>query len=338
MLLALDAELLLQRGTDLRTIPLREFFLAYRKTALAPSEFIREILIPREALPDNFRAWKVSKRADDDISIVFGAFSLHIEQGSIVQARVAFGGMDAIPRRAERCERALLHQPWNRETVMAASQVLVQDFTPLSDARASADYRMQLARNLLLRYFFCIQGEDVAMHTMSHDNVSHNPSSPAPTQTALQAQFSQPLPGGVWHSHIHESATLHVSGEARYIDDRPEPEGLLHLCPRLSDHAHARILKIDVEPCYRIPGVVAVLTRQHIPGNPDIGVLAPGDLLLADSEVNYAGQMVLVVAAESREAARVGVDADQIRYLFHFDLSQSGGCLAVGVYRWQRAA
>ncbi|MCW2486068.1 xanthine dehydrogenase small subunit [Candidatus Symbiopectobacterium sp. NZEC127] len=168
MLLALDAGLLLQRGGDLRTIPLREFFLAYRKTALAPGEFIREILIPRGALLDNFRAWKVSKRADDDIAIVFGAFSLHIEQGRIVQARVAFGGMDAIPRRAERCERALLHQPWNRETIMAASQVLAQDFTPLSDARASADYRMQLARNLLLRYFFCLQGEDVTMEVTHH--------------------------------------------------------------------------------------------------------------------------------------------------------------------------
>lgn len=163
MLLALDAELVLQQGTDLRTVPLHDFFLAYRKTALAPSEFISEILIPRGALLDNFRAWKVSKRADDDISIVFGAFSLQIEQGSIVQARVAFGGMDAVPRRAERCERVLLNQPWSRATVMAASQVLEQDFTPLSDARASADYRMQLARNLLLRYFFCLQGEDVAM-------------------------------------------------------------------------------------------------------------------------------------------------------------------------------
>ncbi|MCW2475750.1 xanthine dehydrogenase molybdopterin binding subunit [Candidatus Symbiopectobacterium sp. NZEC151] len=149
---------------------------------------------------------------------------------------------------------------------------------------------------------------------MSNNTESHNILQPTLTQTALQAQFSQPLSGAVGHSRIHESAALHVSGEARYIDDRPEPEGLLHLCPRLSDHAHARILKIDVEPCYRIPGVVAVLTRQQIPGNPDIGALAPGDPLLADEEVNYAGQMVLVVAAESREAARLGARAAIIDY------------------------
>lgn len=142
--------------------------------------------------------------------------------------------------------------------------------------------------------------------------MSHNPS--PPEQTALQAQFSQPLPGAVGESRVHESAEQHVSGEARYIDDRPEPEGVLHLCPRLSDHAHARIRSLDVEPCYRIPGVVAVVTRQQIPGNPDIGALAPGDLLLADSEVNYVGQVVLVVTAETREAARRAAQAAVIDY------------------------
>ncbi|OSM95687.1 xanthine dehydrogenase molybdopterin binding subunit [Lonsdalea populi] len=142
--------------------------------------------------------------------------------------------------------------------------------------------------------------------------MSHSPL--PPEQTALQAQFRQPLPGAVGDSPIHESAERHVSGEARYIDDRPEPEGLLHLCPRLSDHAHARILSMNVEPCYRVPGVVAVLTRRQIPGNPDIGALAPGDMLLAEDEVNYAGQIVLVVAAESREAARRGAQAAVIDY------------------------
>ncbi|GAA3585026.1 xanthine dehydrogenase molybdopterin binding subunit [Gibbsiella greigii] len=144
--------------------------------------------------------------------------------------------------------------------------------------------------------------------------MSHNPLVSAPTQMALQERFHQTQPCGVGHSHTHESAILHVSGEARYIDDRPEPEGLLHLCPRLSEHAHARIIKLDVAPCYRIPGVVTVLTRQQIPGNPDIGALAPGDMLLADDEVNYAGQIVLVVAAESREAARLGAQAAVVDY------------------------
>lgn len=135
---------------------------------MAEGEFIREILIPRGALLDNFQAWKVSKRADDDISIVFGAFSLQIQHGCVAYVRVAFGGMDAIPRRAERCEQALLRQPWNRTTVAAACQALEQDFSPLSDARASADYRMKLARNLLLRYYYRSQGEEFEMEAAHH--------------------------------------------------------------------------------------------------------------------------------------------------------------------------
>lgn len=142
---------------------------------------------------------------------------------------------------------------------------------------------------------------------------AHNNASPR-DENALRAQFRQTMDGGVGHSRQHESAALHVSGEAIYIDDRPEPEGMLHLCPRLSEHAHARIIGMDVEPCYRIPGVVAVLTYAQIPGHPDIGALAPGDLLLAHEEVNYAGQMILVVAAESREAARRGAEAARIDY------------------------
>ncbi|RAT11831.1 MULTISPECIES: xanthine dehydrogenase small subunit [Lonsdalea] len=168
MLLALDAELLLQRGSDTRTLPLRDFFLSYRRTALKASEFIHEILIPRGPLIDLFRAWKVSKRADDDIAIVFGAFAMQFRQGRVTEARVAFGGMDAIPRRAAHCEQALLHQPWNEATVAAACLALEQDFTPLSDARASAEYRMQVAKSLLRRYDGGLQGEADEMEAEDH--------------------------------------------------------------------------------------------------------------------------------------------------------------------------
>lgn len=168
MLLALDAELLLQQGGRTRTLPLHDFFLSYRHTALEEGEFIREVRIPRGPRLDHFQAWKVSKRADDDISIVFGAFSLQLQRGRVAEARVAFGGMDAIPRRADRCEQALLHQPWNRATVAAACQALEQDFTPLSDARASAEYRRQIAKNLLLRYYEWMQGEAPETEAVPH--------------------------------------------------------------------------------------------------------------------------------------------------------------------------
>ncbi|KAA9002802.1 xanthine dehydrogenase small subunit [Affinibrenneria salicis] len=159
LLLALDAQLRLQCGDSERRLPLHDFFLAYRQTALREGEFIRSIVIPRGERVSNFRAWKVAKRPDDDISAVAGAFAVCLRDGVVSEARIAFGGMDAIPRRAPRCEQALCGRPWNEATLEAACRVLEQEFTPLSDFRASADYRRQIAGNLLRRYYLSLQGE-----------------------------------------------------------------------------------------------------------------------------------------------------------------------------------
>ena len=142
--------------------------------------------------------------------------------------------------------------------------------------------------------------------------MSHN--RPALEQNILEAQYLADLQHGVGKNRRHESAEKHVTGEAQYIDDRLAFPGLLHLAPRLSDHAHARILAVDVAPCYAIPGVIEVLTWRDVPGELDIGPLEPGDPLLARDTVQYAGQIVLVVAAESEAAARAGAEAARIDY------------------------
>lgn len=142
--------------------------------------------------------------------------------------------------------------------------------------------------------------------------MSHN--RPELNEEVIKAQYAADLQSGVGRSNRHESAEKHVSGEARFIDDKPELPGLLHLCPRLSEYAHARILHIDVQPCYAIPGVVSVLTWQDVPGINDVGPLEPGDPLLAHDKVEYLGQIVIAVAADSPEAARLGAAAAVIEY------------------------
>lgn len=142
--------------------------------------------------------------------------------------------------------------------------------------------------------------------------MSHN--RPPVKQEVLEAQYLAGIQNGVGRDRQHESAEKHVSGEAQYIDDRLAFPGLLHLCPRLSDQAHARILHIDTAACYAIPGVIEVLTWRDVPGELDIGALEPGDPLLARDTVCYVGQIVLVVAAESEEAARRGAAAAHIEY------------------------
>ncbi|UIP85111.1 xanthine dehydrogenase small subunit [Pseudomonas phenolilytica] len=153
LLIALGAEIVLRHGADMRTLPLQDFFLDYKVTARQPGEFIEKVRVPRATPQRLFRAYKVSKRLDDDISAVCAAFELQLEGGVIADARVAFGGMAAIPKRAAACEATLKGAPWNQQTVEAACDALAEDFTPLTDFRASREYRLLVAQNLLRKCF-----------------------------------------------------------------------------------------------------------------------------------------------------------------------------------------
>lgn len=150
-LLALDADLLLDGAAGERRVPLREFFLDYRRTALRPGEFIRSIHVPAPGADERLFIYKVSKRLDDDISAVLGAFWFRFEAGRVADCRLAYGGMAATPRRATAAEAALRGAAFDEASVAAASAALAEEFTPLSDARASAAYRLRVAANLLRR-------------------------------------------------------------------------------------------------------------------------------------------------------------------------------------------
>ena len=151
LLIALDAQVALRQGERQRVMPLEDYFIDYRITARQDSEFIEKIIVPRASRDWAFRAYKVSKRLDDDISAVCGAFNLSIEDGVVSGVRIAFGGMAAIPKRAR--ASALRGKPWNAAAIERACQALAEDFTPLSDFRASKEYRLLTAQNLLRKYF-----------------------------------------------------------------------------------------------------------------------------------------------------------------------------------------
>ena len=157
LLIALNASLLLRQGTRTRLLALEDYFIDYRVTARREGEFIEKIIVPRACGIGTFRAYKLSKRLDDDISAVCAAFNLDIRDGMIRDARAAFGGMAAIPKRAQACEAALRGQPWSQATIESACRALADDFTPLSDFRASKEYRLLGAQNLLRKYFIELQ-------------------------------------------------------------------------------------------------------------------------------------------------------------------------------------
>lgn len=158
-LMALDAALDLAGPDGERRIPLEGFFRAYRRTALGDAEVITRIRIPRPADRSVFRAWKISKRHDQDISAVIGAFRVILRDDRIADMRIAFGGMAAVPARALETERALIDQTWSEGTLRDAGGALERDFTPIDDQRASAAYRLRVAANLLIRLYRDVAGE-----------------------------------------------------------------------------------------------------------------------------------------------------------------------------------
>lgn len=160
-LIAMGATLHLRRGGDRREIPLEDFFLAYGKQDRAPGEFVEAVSFPAAA--PALRCYKISKRFDQDISALCGCFNLRIEHGTVAEARIAFGGMAATPKRARAVEAALLGRPWTPATAEAALPAFAEGFAPIDDMRASAGYRLDVARNLLLRYARDLDGAPVSV-------------------------------------------------------------------------------------------------------------------------------------------------------------------------------
>jgi len=152
LLLSLNAQVILQDLTKTQTLFLDNFFINYRKTKLKKNQFIHSIRIPLFK-KNTFKAYKVSKRFDDDISSICAAFNLEIVENKIKNVRIAYGGMAAIPKRAILCEKILLKSLVNEETVNKAKDALEKDFKPISDMRASGSYRMEVAKNLVEKCF-----------------------------------------------------------------------------------------------------------------------------------------------------------------------------------------
>ncbi|MBB4845878.1 xanthine dehydrogenase small subunit [Paucibacter oligotrophus] len=149
-LIALGADIVLRQSAAQRRLPLQDFYLDYMKNALRPGEFVEALHLPLPAANQPLRAYKISKRFDSDISALCAVFALQLDADQTVrQARLVFGGMAATVKRAAAAEAALLGQAWSAEAAALAAQALSQDFQPLSDMRASSDYRLRVAQNLM---------------------------------------------------------------------------------------------------------------------------------------------------------------------------------------------
>ena len=161
VLMALGARIVLRRADRVRKMALADFYVDYMKNRLEPGEFVQGLEVPLPQPGWQVRAYKISKRFDCDISALCAGLALQLDAaGKVAGARLAFGGMAATVRHAAKAEAAVVGQAWNEATVAAAQQALAADFTPLTDMRASAGYRLQAAQNLLQRLWLETRAEN----------------------------------------------------------------------------------------------------------------------------------------------------------------------------------
>jgi len=299
VLLALDASVELASVRGVRVVPLADFFVAYRKTLIAPDEVMTAVLVPdgpAEGLVRRADSYKVSKRRELDISIVAAAFVIDTDAAGIVRhARLAYGGVAATPARALQVEASLLGQPWSDATHAAASTLLRETFTPLRDVRAGDDFRRGLVATLWEKFAVGAQSlaQDLPLEWV--------PGAPSAVDDPSRAMR-------------HESAAGHVRGTARYVDDTAEAEPMLEIWPVCAPHAHARILRRDATRARAMPGVAAVLFGEDFPGRNDSGAIRHDEPILAVDTVSFHSQPVAVVVAFTYAQARAAAALVEVDY------------------------
>lgn len=308
VLLALDAEIVLAKQGSTRTLPLADFFLGYRKTALAPDEIVRAIVFPRASVAPGItrraESYKVSKRRELDISITAAAFVVETDAANVVtHARLAFGGVAATPSRARKTESLLVGKAWNEASLASALSLLSEEFAPIDDHRSGAAFRRDLITGLFEKFF---RGESSAAQDAPISFEADEEGAPSACRVREANADGRAL--------SHESAVGHVTGSALYVDDVAARRDMLVLWPVTSPHARTRVLSIDTSAAERAPGVACVMTAKDVPGRNDVGAVRHDEPLFAEAEVFFHGQIVAVVVGESYEACRLAAGNVKVEY------------------------
>ncbi len=299
VLLTLDASVVLASPRGERTVALADFFTGYRKTALRPDEIMREVVLPRggpeAGLTRRVDFLKVSKRRELDISIVAAAFRVDLDADGVVRAaRLAYGGVAALPKRALVAETALVGRKLG-DAADDVAAVLREEFQPIDDVRGGAEYRRGLVVSLWEKF---VRGET---SDAQDGELGYDASVPWPVEDTSRALR-------------HESAVGHVTGRAMYVDDTAQRRPMHDVWPVLSPHARAKITKRDAARARQMPGIVAVLLAEDIPGENNVGVSRHDEPLLAKDEVCYHGQLVALVVGESPAACRAAAAKVVVEY------------------------
>ncbi|MEY2879314.1 MAG: hypothetical protein RLZZ15_1694 [Verrucomicrobiota bacterium] len=260
---------------------------------------------------------KVSHRRELDISIVAGAFCVDVDASGVVRhARIAFGGVAAMPLRAKRAELALVGKELGEAaTVEAVAEILRGEFTPIDDVRGSAAYRRGVVGALWEKF---VAGSPVGAGGGADARGGEAGSFVRGGFAGAGKWAAESEAGRLSHDSSrdlrHESAIGHVTGGARYVDDTAQKRPMLEVWPVMAPHARAKILRRDASAARAMPGIAAVLLAEDVPGENNVGVARHDEPLFAADEVLYHGHIVALVVGETLAACRAAAALVRVEY------------------------
>ncbi|KAJ2863669.1 hypothetical protein GGH94_003443 [Coemansia aciculifera] len=303
--LAAGATLTLASASGERCVPISEFFLGYRRTAMQPGEVLVAVTVPFNAEGEVIRAFKQAKRKDDDIAIVTCGLRVRVDESQrVVDAAFAYGGVAPTTVLARAAAEAAVGGTWGDRSVLdrvlgACQQELQLDYAVPG---GMAEYRTALTTSFLLK-FWAVSCSALRI-ACAESLLAHELGDEERVVSKARQEYAPVEDRAIVGKGVaHLAALKQVTGEARYVDDMPALAGELHVGLVLATRAHARILSIDAEPALALSGVVRVLTARDVPGENHWNIFKDEEILPTDT-AHYYGQPLALVLATTQKLAQ----------------------------------
>ncbi|CAF4473070.1 unnamed protein product [Rotaria sp. Silwood2] len=303
-----------------RQTNLRDFFLGNRRVSIANNEILVAIHIPLKNSSNKYflRSYKQARRRDDSKGIVSAAFNVELEkidsidnQWKIVAACFSFGGMASKTISAINTQQQLIGLPWTKQTINQAYELLIKEMSlDKLSSRGQYQYRQTLVQSFLFKFYSYVstelrQSSIDSIDSYYHREVSHG------QQTIPERPVTQKIVGS---SLSHQSAYLHTTGEAIYIDDMPSHVNTLYAALVLSTQANARIKHIDIENASQVAGFVSFVNYTDVQGSNNLANFLSNEEIFVSSIAPCVGAVIGLVVCESEHAAKLASTLVKVEY------------------------
>lgn len=323
-----------------RDIPAGDFFVGYRKTCMLPSELLLNVFVPFTDDRTFVKGYKQSRRREDDIAIVNAGISMTVDKSGCVSACcISFGGMSFKTITAPNTAASFIGKPWQPSLLSEALAILRQEVALQPGAPGGmVEYRQALAQAFVFKFFHSVS-KALDSSSISVDSISVAEEFHRPLSKGLQHFSPTPNVSAVPSVHApikHLSGDFHVTGEAQYTDDIPNPSGGLYAGLVLSTQAHARIVSVDTSAALAMPGVVAYVDISDVKGKNNFGSILQDDETFANGTVICVGQIIGCICADDPRTARRAADSVKIVYETLPSILTIDAAIEKSSYLWEK--